>query len=232
MDSDLLLLCVTAVTVALVHTLCGPDHYIPFVAMSRAGGWSFRKTVFITLLSGLGHVGSSILLGFMGIALGEMVARLEIFDATRGRAAGWMMIAFGFGYLVWGMVQVYRHPGQTHCSVHGHHDGAHQHEGSELSSEHSRPVRLTPWILFTIFIFGPCEPLIPLLMYPAAQSSLWGVFVVSLLFAVTTIATMMFMVLCLMQCSKVIRLPGLHTYSHALAGMAVMLCGCAISFGL
>jgi len=25
------------------------------------------------------------------------------------------------------------------------------------------------WALFLIFVFGPCEPLIPLIMYPAAK---------------------------------------------------------------
>jgi hypothetical protein len=32
-----LALCLTAVTVGAVHTLLGPDHYVPFVATSRAG---------------------------------------------------------------------------------------------------------------------------------------------------------------------------------------------------
>ena len=39
-------------------------------------------------------------------------------------------------------------------------------------------------ILFTIFVFGPCEPLIPILMYPAAKSSVAGMLLVAGVFSV------------------------------------------------
>ncbi|HOD34406.1 MAG TPA: hypothetical protein PLR20_01590 [Syntrophales bacterium] len=29
----------------------------------------------------------------------------------------------------------------------------------------------TPWVLFTIFVLGPSEPLIPVLMFPAARNA-------------------------------------------------------------
>lgn len=40
MTDDLSILCLAAVTVGAVHTALGPDHYIPFAAMSRIGRWS------------------------------------------------------------------------------------------------------------------------------------------------------------------------------------------------
>jgi len=230
-DQQLLVLCTAAVTIALVHTPCGPDHYIPFVAMSRAAGWSLRKTMTVTLISGLGHVGSSVLIGFIGVALGEALSRLEFVEQTRGRAAGWMLIVFGFAYFVWGIFYSLRDRRHGHCHVHGHRDHTHD-EVSQEQVHDLKPVRLTPWILFTIFIFGPCEPLIPLLMYPAAQDSVQGVLLVSFLFSFTTIATMLLVVLCLVQGTRVIRFPALHAYTHAMAGIVVMLCGVAINFGL
>jgi len=33
-------LCATAAGVGVIHTLLGPDHYLPFAAMARAGDWS------------------------------------------------------------------------------------------------------------------------------------------------------------------------------------------------
>ena len=59
-----------------VHTILGPDHYIPFVFMSKARQWKLQKTISITLLCGVGHVLSSILLGFIGIALSYGVSEL------------------------------------------------------------------------------------------------------------------------------------------------------------
>ena len=62
---------------------------------------------------------------------------------------------------------------------HGHaHSGEHVHvheETGDLGDGVRDGGSMTPWVLFTIFLFGPCEPLIPLLMYPAAKGNMWGV---------------------------------------------------------
>ncbi len=91
---------------------------------------------------------------------------------------------------------------------------------------------MTPWILFTIFLFGPCEPLIPLLMYPAAQGSFWAVAAVTLLFAAATLVTMTAMVVALRFGSLALRVPSLERYHHALAGLVLVACGIAIISGL
>jgi hypothetical protein len=70
LSGDLTTLAVAAATIGLPHALLGPDHYLPFIAMSRARRWSLLKTSLGTLLCGLGHVGSSVALGLVGIALG------------------------------------------------------------------------------------------------------------------------------------------------------------------
>ncbi len=56
MISDQSVLLWTAASLGLLHTLLGPDHYLPFAMMARAGRWSRAKTAFITLACGLGHV--------------------------------------------------------------------------------------------------------------------------------------------------------------------------------
>ena len=43
--------------------------------------------------------------------------------------------------------------------------------------------KTTPWVLFLIFVFGPCEPLIPLVMYPAAKHNIQGAIIVAILFS-------------------------------------------------
>ena len=52
-------------------------------------------------------------------------------------------------------------------------------------------MNITLWIIFTIFVFGPREPLILLVMYPAAQHNWPGVITVSLIFSLTVIATIL-----------------------------------------
>ena len=66
MTSELGTLSFAAVSVGFLHCVGGPDHYLPFVAMSRGGLWSLRKTLLVTTLCGIGHVAGSAVLGLLG----------------------------------------------------------------------------------------------------------------------------------------------------------------------
>ncbi len=248
MSPDLAILTATAASIGLIHTVLGPDHYLPFVVLSRARGWSVPRTAAITAACGVGHVASSMVLGAVGIAFGLAVARLQWIESFRGEIAAWLLTLFGLGYTVWGLHRATRgrphHHAHTHANgeVHIHHHG-HSPETAHLqmdtvgsTHEHSHGLNglssLTPWVLFTIFVLGPCEPLIPLLMYPAASESLTGVVLVAVTFGVVTIATMLTVVLLLAQGADQLPHHTLERYSHALAGFAIFGCGVAIHLGL
>jgi hypothetical protein len=89
---------------------------------------------------------------------------------------------------------------------------------------------VAPWTLFIIFVFGPCEPLIPLLMYPAAQNSMFGLVVVTSVFAITTVGTMLVTVLLARAGVSFLPLAGLQRFTHVIAGATICLCGLAIQF--
>ena len=230
MENDLGILTTTAATIAFIHTIFGPDHYLPFIVMSRARGWSFFKTTWITILCGLGHVGSSILLGAIGIAAGIGVSKLEGFESFRGNAAAWAFIVFGLGYTIWGLRRAILN--KPHKHYHTHVNGTvHVHEHVHLNShDHTHRNNLTPWILFTIFVLGPCEPLIPVLMYPAAKSSTWGIMQVSLVFSLITILTMLTLVILASYGLKLVTFGKIERYTHAIAGATIFLSGFAILF--
>lgn len=253
MPADLALLS-TAAVLGVVHTLLGPDHYVPFVAMSRARGWSLGRTVCITAACGLGHIAGSVALGAVGIATGWAIAGLEGIEATRGSVAGWLLLGFGLAYLAWGLRRAVRN--RPHSHWHGHADGtvhlhrhvhaadhAHVHTGVETASPpdglvgKSPPERsVTPWVLFVIFVFGPCEPLIPLLMYPAATAGWQSVALVTAVFAASTLVVMLGAVVVLrfglVRLASHAVASGLERYADALAGAAVTLCGVAVTLGL
>jgi len=75
----------------------------------RAGGWTLRKTMLVTIACGIGHVASSVLLGLAGLALGTAVARLVDIEDFRGGTAGWLLFGIGLAYMMWGCVA----PGST-----------------------------------------------------------------------------------------------------------------------
>lgn len=231
----LLPLCITAFAIALIHTLFGPDHYIPFIVMSRSGRWSIRKTGIVTFFCGVGHVSSSVVLGLIGVALGLAVGKLTAVESFRGDLAAWALLAFGIVYCAWGLRRAWRNKPHTHIHFHGNgaaHTHEHQHHDGHVHvhEEEEGKANLTPWVLFTIFVFGPCEPLIPLVMYPAARHSLTGTILVAAVFSVVTIATMMTVVLS--TSLGLSRLPTrvLDRYTHALAGGAIALCGAGMVF--
>ncbi len=233
-SSQILVIAGTAATIGFVHTVLGPDHYLPFIVMSRARRWPLAKTLIISFFCGLGHVLSSVVLGFIGVALGIAVFRLERVESIRGGAAAWLLIGFGFAYFVWGMHRAIKK--RPHRHIHFHSDGkehdhlhAHQEEHSHLHEE-SEKVNLTPWILFTIFVFGPCEPLIPLVMYPAAKHNITGVILVSSVFGLTTILTMLAIIAISSWGVSFLRLGRLERYVHALAGAMIFISGLSVQF--
>lgn len=234
MSQDLYLLAVTAASIGLIHTAAGPDHYVPFIVMAKARKWSMAKTAWITFLCGLGHIGSSVVLGLIGVAAGIAVAKLDGLESLRGNIAGWALIAFGLVYLVWGVRRAIKN--RPHQHLHFHQDGsahAHTHTHTEEHAhvhEQEQRVNLTPWILFTIFVFGPCEPLIPIVMYPAAQHSTAGLIMVTAVFGGVTILTMLSIVLVSSFGINLLPMGKLERFSHAIAGSTILLCGAAIQF--
>jgi sulfite exporter TauE/SafE len=202
--------------------------------MNRAGKWSLRKTALVTFLCGIGHVLSSVLLGIAGIVLGVAVSKLETVESFRGGIAAWGLIAFGLVYFVWGMRRALRN--KPHEHVHIHDDGVNHIHTHIHKEEHvhahgkGSDINLTPWILFTIFVLGPCEPLIPLLMYPAAKSSLIGLTLVTGIFCIVTIMTMLGVVMISTLGFNFIPAKPLERYAHALAGATICISGMAIQF--
>src|SRR4030042_2085749 len=161
MAGEMIILAGTAATIGLVYTIFGPDHYLPFIALSKARNWGTGKTALVTFLCGLGHILSSIILGFIGIAIGAAIFSIEAIESFRGEIAAWFLIAFGFTYSVWGIhraLRARRHEHQ-HLHVDGEvHSHTHSHVTAHTHVHAGKPGSLTPWVLFIVFVFGPCEP--------------------------------------------------------------------------
>jgi sulfite exporter TauE/SafE len=208
-------LCLTAGSVGAMHTILGPDHYVPFVAMAQAGGWSTAKTLRVTLACGLGHLAGSVVLGISGLALGLAATRFEPVEAVRGAVAGWLLIVGGLTVLGWGCWR---------AAMRG--DAGASADGAAAVSVWA------PWAAFLVFAFGPCEPLVPLVMLPAARASGWGVAAVIAAFGAATLATMVAAVWAMRHGVGLVRAPRLTRFADILAGLAILACGVLVQFGL
>lgn len=238
--SEIWILIGTAASLGFVHTIIGPDHYLPFIVIGRARQWSLRKTLAVSALAGVGHILGSVVLGFAGVALGLAVSRLEGVEAFRGDTAAWLLLGFGLAYFVWGLRRAWRNKPHVHrhlhaaAAAHDHehtHSGehVHVHDGDLAQGRHGgKKANITPWVLFIIFVFGPCEPLIPLLMYPAAKHSFTGVALVAAAFGAVTIGTMLAVIAAASWGASFLRLGRLERYAHALAGLMIVVSGLAV----
>jgi nickel/cobalt exporter len=237
-SGSVMTLVVTAISLGFIHTIFGPDHYVPFVMMARAQKWSHKKTAVITFLCALGHVGASVIIGLILAGIGMAAASFgesnwAAFQEWRGSLAAWLLIGLGAAYLVWGLVQAKRN--KPHKHIHVHEDGAvhthgHVHQNAHMHAHATTEKQITPWILFTIFIFGPCESLIPLMLGAWAIAKGMGVALVATAFSITTIITILAAVGILTAGVSLIPLGKLERYTHAMAGFSLVICGVAIRF--
>ncbi|MCF8307916.1 MAG: sulfite exporter TauE/SafE family protein [Bacteroidales bacterium] len=222
MEQQLIVLLTTAAGLGFLHTVLGPDHYVPFIAISKARQWTLKKTAWITGVCGLAHVGSSVVIGIFGIGLSIKLAQLEAFEALRGTITGWLIIAFGLAYLVWGIRKAVTYHQRKRVM-----ESLEKESGASSKKSYKQ---LIPWMLFVVFIFGPCEPLIPVLMFPAADVSIAGMIMVAAVFGLVTIGTMLLLVLVPQYGIQKLRFSGLKQYGHAVAGALILFCGVGIQF--
>ena len=197
-------LSISAVSLAFFHALA-PDHWLPFVALARSSKWSMGRLGFITTLAGIGHVTSSLLLGLIGLWVGMAVHHLQGAETWRGSVVVWLLIGFGVAYALWGLKHA-QHP-HPHVSVQ-----------DAVKVYATRRV----WMLIAILVFGPCEPLIPL-MFLAYQHGMPTVLAVSGIFSLVTIGMVVGQSCLTYAGVRLIQAEWMERYAHALAGLVIVL---------
>ncbi|MBO6281322.1 MAG: hypothetical protein J6N49_02190 [Alphaproteobacteria bacterium] len=213
----------TALLTAVIHTITGPDHYLPFIAIAKSRDYSLKKTLLWTFICGLGHIGSALViaLGFVYLSHFWTDSQYAWIEDNRSDVAAYALIGLGGAYLLWAL----RHR-WLHHTGRAHHHGHHMHGGSELKDKN-----ITVWVLFIIFVLGPCEALLPIL----TASSVMGIPAVissTIIFSIATITTMLAAVCLGYYGLEALRFKKLEAYAHELAGATVMACGIAILCGL
>jgi nickel/cobalt exporter len=211
MKGSFLILLLSTLFIGFFHSLA-PDHWVPFVMIGRSSNWSKRKLTWVTFLSGIGHVGSSILLGSVGILLGLTLSKLQNFEGSRGQIAVYLLIGFGVTYTLWGLRQAKKHS-------HHHH----------LEEKLNHKKAITVWALMAIFVLGPCEPLIPL-MFLATQFGWKGIWGISIAFSIVTIFMMITQTLLAYAGVKLIKTEFAEKYTHSIAGAVIALTGVFVLF--
>ena len=199
----LLTLTATGFSVAALHAAL-PTHWLPFVVIGRARGWSRRRTLGAVALAGGGHILATTVLGVALARFGWEIN--ERFDA----AFHWAVAALLVGLGAW---LAFRAP-------HGH--GCDHCEGRKLIPEPTDRAAL--WGLFLTLTLSPCELFLP--VYLTAAPYGWpGIAWLSAVLAVATLTgmiTLTWLTLC-----GAARLRWLDRLDHRVLGGLLALLGFA-----
>jgi nickel/cobalt exporter len=226
-------LAVTGFTVAFFHAAI-PTHWLPFVLVARARGWTRGKTFAVSMAAGLGHVLLTSLLG-LGIAwLGLQLD--EHFGEVFNRVAGGALLVIA-GWFFWRQARggvLHHHAGGHHEeSEHCGHADDHTHMEEELADTKLVSRQAGDWAaisgLFMMLTLSPCEGFLP--VYLSGVHYGWRGFVVlsGILAAGTLIGMLLFTWLTLVGFSK-LPLQKLERYEAALLGTIFAVLGLMMLF--
>ena len=146
----LLTLTATGFSVAALHAAF-PTHWLPFVLIGRARGWSHRRTLGAVALAGGGHILAT---SVLGVALARFGWELnERFEAAFHGIVAALLIGLG----AWLAFRAPHGRGCGHCA------------GQRLIPEPTDRAAL--WGLFLTLTLSPCELFLP--VYLTAAPSGW-----------------------------------------------------------
>jgi sulfite exporter TauE/SafE len=169
-------------------------------------------------------------LGLIGAALGWNLSKIKWVENIRGGIAGWLLLLFGLVYGIWGLWRAYQNKSHKHFDVSDNENiyvYEHKHGEAVLPTERHK---VTPWVMFIIFLLGPCEPMIPLLYFPAAQHSWYGMVLLIIVYTLCTLIAMITMVVLGYYGLAFIETDKLEKYMHALGGLTLFICGVGMVF--
>ncbi len=220
----------TGLTVAFIHAAI-PTHWLPFVLVARARGWSRTKAIGVAIFAGMGHVA---LTSLLGLAIAWFGFELdEHFGHAFTQAAGGALLAVSCFYFwrQWRGKGVLHHhtPGGHHePSAHCGHESGHSHLESELEGSPLVSDRKGDWVaisgLFLMVTLSPCEGFLPIYL-SGVQFGWQGFFVLSGILAVGTLGGMLlFTWLTLVGLEKV-ELKRIEHWEAGLLGVVFLILG-------
>lgn len=207
MQHEIILLLVTAATVGLVHTVVAPDHYLPVVALARAGQWPVRKLIWVAAICGLGRVAAAVILGLLVVGVGATTEWFSNTGILEGKWSAWALIGLGLAYALYSWFRLANSKKQQHKQAR-----------AGMSS-------MTPWLLFAVFILGPCKFVVLALVIPGLQYGWPTMLLIAGVFGLSAMFTMVGLVL--LGYYGISFLPGgmLERHGHIAVGLLIALVG-------
>jgi len=166
-----------------------------------------------------------------GVALGFSLSKINWLEDIRGGLAAWALFIFGLMLLVFGLYRAYKNSTHKHFDIYESGDVyVYEHNHNQGPIMPTEKKKVTPWVMFIIFLLGPCEPMIPLLTYPAILDSTYGIILITVVFLFFTLLMMVLMVILGYYGYSLIKTEFLEKYINAIAGGTIAICGAGMIF--
>jgi nickel/cobalt transporter (NicO) family protein len=160
-----------------IHALI-PNHWLPLIAVSRTEKWTRNQTLWATVITGVSHTLSTIIIGVVVGLIGyKLAARYAIISET---IAPGILIALGLLYIVRNFFSGHLHDHAVKPGVTG---------GSEKKS---RWVAILTSLSVAMFL-TPCIE-IEAYYFQAGTIGWTGIFIVSAVYLITTVVLMLSLV--------------------------------------
>jgi len=224
----------TAAATALLHTLI-PDHWLPFVLIGRARGWSATTVAAASGLAALIHAGLSVLLGLVAVWIG--LAAVQVVGETLETVGAGLLILLGLGYAAFAWTKGgHFHPGGSLLHAGGGATGCNGTEG------HSHPQHLHyhaddgliggrsgwgAWGLALIVGINPCVLVLPIMFAGVARGA-GTVALVAVAYAVPSAVLMVGLSVIGVTVGWRVRLPWVARYAEMGSGLLIAALGAAI----
>ena len=230
MTSTAFLLFLSSCSTAIIHALI-PDHWLPFVLMARAEGWTERRAATLTGLAGVLHVMATIVAGGLTILVGS--ASVHSLAERTGHSlefvGGFLLAVFGVSYGIFRHLREARvHAAAGAEQVDPAEAGGHVHVHGHLLERWFHGA-LTAGALVLVIGISPCALLVPVL-FAASAAGPGAVLAASLGFALCTIATMVGVTIVAMRGMRRLELPFFTRYGDLISGALVGAVGLLLMF--
>jgi hypothetical protein len=230
-DATTYVLMATAGATALLHTLI-PDHWLPFVLIGRARGWSGATTAAVSGFSALIHVVLSVILGLVALGIGLTAA--NAIGETLHHVGAVLLVVFGLAYALWAWRKGgHFHPGGRLLHAKGEAPQCTGEEG-DSNPEHLHyhadghliggQAGWSGWWLAVIIGANPCVLILPIMVATAGRGRQVFLLVVAT-YGVATVLLIVVLSVLGVAAGRRLSLPVAARHMEAASGLLIALLG-------
>jgi len=188
-----------------------PNHWIPFVALSKSEKWTNRTTLNITALAGLSHTLSTIIIGILVGFLGYKLSSSYSFIV--GVVAPILLIVIGIIYLILSLRANHHH---------------HSHDLNISKGNKKTKNAIISTLIISMF-FSPCME-IEAYYFVASKNGWTGIISVSIIYTFVTVAGMLLFVWLGMKGVQRIKSDFLEHHEKTISGILLITLGITAFF--